>query len=421
MLGCANVRRGRAGPSILMSASRDQDCAPEIHPILVSRVISLRRCTALQELRLRSTCAIARLAREETPAATGNAILLQPRLHLRDCGERNRVLECRSRSHPCCTQSGLALCGSVCCAQSQNCCNNQCSDPSSDNLNCGACGVVCPSGTCSSGKCVPGGQCAAPYQLCDSDCVDTQHSPQNCGGCGAACPQGQGCENGMCTDQCPPGYALCPWGCIPSQSDPNNCGICGRVCKNSSCIEGNCVCNPGYTDCSGECADLLTDTSNCGECGHPCYGGSGCIAAKCVCDTGETPCPYLDGDLCTNLNNDTENCGSCGNNCVDSLRITGNGNCECKEGGCSCPYTMCNGQCTNTSTDNSNCGGCGNPPCPEGTNCVAGTCTCPIAGWIICNGVCVDSYNTPRLRRVRNRVCLMRLAAPQILDLWENG
>ena len=76
-------------------------------------------------------------------------------------------------------------------------CGTACVDITSDAMNCGNCGVVCPSGqVCSSGTCV--GVCAEGLTQCGQDCVDLNTSLVSCGSCGFACEPGQICESGVC-------------------------------------------------------------------------------------------------------------------------------------------------------------------------------------------------------------------------------
>jgi hypothetical protein len=135
-----------------------------------------------------------------------------------------------------CFEGGYAQCGTNDAGQPN------CLDVTSDNENCGGCGVSCPSPgfvtSCVNGSCV----CIA--QLCwipdgGFGCSDTAYDSTNCGGCAFALP--------------PSGVS---------------CGY-GEVCNNSQC-----VCAKGFTACAplagsdaGYCAETSTDDKNCGGCG----------------------------------------------------------------------------------------------------------------------------------------------------------
>ena len=75
-----------------------------------------------------------------------------------------------------------------------------------DPRNCGGCGVVCPNeqngtGACSNGQCVL--MCFTPYADCDRNYLNgcetnVGSDPNNCGACGVVCPTGHACQAGAC-------------------------------------------------------------------------------------------------------------------------------------------------------------------------------------------------------------------------------
>jgi hypothetical protein len=155
----------------------------------------------------------------------------------------------------CCAQRGVALCGDVCCPYGQSCCNNQCTNLSSDDSNCGACGNVCGTGnphivqpTCQHGACV----CPAPYPTCGKQC------------CGAH----DTCCGGLCYGS-GPGMSCCNNQMVNVRTDVNNCGTCGHACaSNQHCSNGVCqTCAP--TPC--QACDL-----NSGTCSSSCSPGVVC-------------------------------------------------------------------------------------------------------------------------------------------------
>lgn len=87
------------------------------------------------------------------------------------------------------------------CPGQQIACGQICVDLAADDLNCGACGTMCPSGeSCVQRACVPDVTCAAPMMACGADCVDVQTSEAHCGGCDDACtPRGE-CIGGDCAE-----------------------------------------------------------------------------------------------------------------------------------------------------------------------------------------------------------------------------
>lgn len=91
---------------------------------------------------------------------------------------------------------------------------------SNDPLNCGGCGIVCPSGTCSAGLCM---QCGGDFQCPIQDFCDVngicQRDLQDGGACGfdSHCLSGN-CEFGICQTACPTGTKRCEPGgvCVPN-------------------------------------------------------------------------------------------------------------------------------------------------------------------------------------------------------------
>ncbi|CAA6673315.1 unnamed protein product [Spirodela intermedia] len=67
-------------------------------------------------------------------------------------------------------------------AKKTTCCRNRCVDVSSDENNCGLCGVRCP----------------FSWRCCNGKCVDPKSNPLHCGGCNNRCAAGSRCSHGMC-------------------------------------------------------------------------------------------------------------------------------------------------------------------------------------------------------------------------------
>ncbi|AKU98468.1 Tryptophan synthase alpha chain [Labilithrix luteola] len=331
------------------------------------------------------------------------------------------------------------LCPSTECPPGRVACPNKpfpCAvDLSSDDENCGACGVRCRQDeafletfhaimTCSNAACQL--VCSPGYADCNGNVedgceVETLENPKNCGACGTVCDV---CYAGRCG--CKGSDTYCPGaGCVSLYSSDDNCGACGNACPESpesnkpplppeqhayyGCAFGICEqpkCDPPHADCNHdlgdpngdgcEVADITSDPKNCGTCGNECGPGESCSDGKCIC-----PC----GAPCFNLNSDPDNCGLCGFYCpgdnrsrllqATSLGVAdpAHGRPICDQGVCGyrcsshwgdCDADISNGCETSLLVDPLNCGACG-VRCDgiEGQACVNGQCLmkeCPEKG-----------------------------------------
>jgi len=87
----------------------------------------------------------------------------------------------------------------VCPAGNSPCGQSACADFTSDGMNCGACGTVCPTTTpfCASSMCTS--SCPTGTLACGVACVNSMTDVSNCGGCNKPCGAGQTCSAGVCT------------------------------------------------------------------------------------------------------------------------------------------------------------------------------------------------------------------------------
>ncbi|BGP44677.1 hypothetical protein JCM10450v2_000491 [Rhodotorula kratochvilovae] len=164
-------------------------------------------------------------------------------------------------------------------------------DTSSDRLNCGAVGNICPSSfpnsagpvVCQAGQCVSGCVLGYNWDFASSSCINTASDPANCGVVGRLCTTPTGttsvaCVAGMCVaTECARGFSLSGGSCaaVPFAADANNCGAVGAVCpesfphgQGSMCADGQCRperCDEGYDwdEGAAACVDVRSDAANC--------------------------------------------------------------------------------------------------------------------------------------------------------------
>lgn len=278
-------------------------------------------------------------------------------------------------------------------------------DPTSACVLCGGTGnPCCASRSCDGGRaCQADGTCGpAPcptgQMVCSGSCTDTTSNPLNCGACGNVCPDrpnsNRRCTASTCGYGCASPFGDCDMtsanGCETNlQTDATNCGACGNRCTapmsaSSYCNLGICAfrCNMGFGDCDMLAANgcetsLDTSAANCSACGAPCALTNAipaCMAGSCTvagCTMGYDDCDAIPANGCErDIRSDREHCGLCGRACGATEGCV-MGSCVAS---CSAPRMMCGPTCVDTSTDAANCGRCGHT-CPGGDTCAAGICS----------------------------------------------
>jgi hypothetical protein len=131
-----------------------------------------------------------------------------------------------------------------------------------------------------------------PCTTCSGACVNLQTDDTNCGACGLRCPTGTECLLGVCNLSCGGGETLCNSTCVNLKADNANCGTCGTICTpETACTDGGCVltCFSGQILCNGQCIDPKSNDTHCGA-SASCDADSGTAGSVCVaparCDGG---------------------------------------------------------------------------------------------------------------------------------------
>jgi hypothetical protein len=304
------------------------------------------------------------------------------------------------------------------CPSGDNICSGVCSNPNTDDHNCGGCGNDCTTSgqMCSNGICCPSGQVNTGGICCTSGQINSNGHCCNSGETydnGICCPSGQFNAGGSAAPLCcNVGQSDCGGACVNELTDNNHCGDCTTTCNvagGEQCSNGHCCASPDIY-CSGVCTNPNTDMNNCGSCGNTCTGTDLCSSGKCCplgefndsglccplgqhnsggicCDagsdnTGGICCPTGDSNCsgaCVNEQSDKNHCGSCSTACTSSQSCVA-GQC------CATGDNVCGGVCSDPGTDNKNCGACGNDCTASGNLCSSGLC-CP-AGTINTGGIC---------------------------------
>jgi hypothetical protein len=235
-----------------------------------------------------------------------------------NCGDCGNVCE----SGETCREGA---CVTITCPQGSVLCGDRCVVGSKCGVNCNESGdgTMCVAGTC---------QCPQGTQLCQGgegkECTDVTSDNRNCGGCGVQCQSGFECRQSQCqTIVCPEGRIWCGSACVDTQTDPQNCGGCtpsygdaGLGCSGEGCCMAYGLASCPIPDSQFFfCTSLSGDPYNCGSCGNACPGNDICREGQCMaltCPTGQVAChrKCVFGTTCgTRCDGETQTCnaGTC--------------------------------------------------------------------------------------------------------------
>ncbi len=245
-------------------------------------------------------------------------------------------------------------------------CGYDCIDPSTDESNCGACGVKCAAGlVCNRGTC----------ETLPADCV-----VKPCPGDFGCNPQTRTCQLQCFSDADCRGGGKCTAG--RCQCDGFYQVQCGELCVSSGTTDGSCRCDSGYEG-RGECVDVDECTRGLSTCGAnaTCHNTPGRFT--CTCNAGY----LMENGVCI-----VDRCASSNGGCSPNAtcqQYSSQVYCQCKPGyegdGMTCsPVCYPGGACADTtlacypvSQYSGRCErpGTGGPgaPCTANTDCVSGT------------------------------------------------
>ena len=120
--------------------------------------------------------------------------------------------------------------------------------------------------------------CDGGLTACGGRCVDETSDDRNCGQCGLVCPSTNHCTNRACTCA----TSLCNGACLDMSTDPDNCGTCGHSCQGASCSRGVCASTTVYSPSTrANVENIAVDSTNVYWTGDP-SGVLGCAIAGCA-------------------------------------------------------------------------------------------------------------------------------------------
>lgn len=258
---------------------------------------------------------------------------------------------------------------------------------------------------------IVGLECSDGLTFCDR-CVDTSTDEQNCGGCGVTCAPGVECVGGTCG-------AAGDAGLDGRDSDGgtgDSDGSAGDLDGGTGDSDGGTDDSDAGTGTDGGAGDLDASAGDGGgvvldpDAGSVDLDGGGDATTPPLCGLGEIPCL----GACVDPLGDPSHCGGCGVRCA-----TGE---ACSAGACAAacesPRASCGGRCLDVTRDPDNCGACG-VVCESGI-CIDSECSDRIAGHVIAIGHDFVTSRRGMNRLAGNAVFLARGSPVRVLA-WEGA
>lgn len=242
-----------------------------------------------------------------------------------------------------CPSGGTCTASKCLCLGNSTDCGTTCADLTADVEHCGQCGhgcsiagaqQSCSAGSCQASGCLPGrADCNGDLPSLEqgNGCeTDTAKDPLNCGGCGVQCPTDKICAEGQCVCDTPGAGGECDprtlcgcapngncifvkdqpaWRCVPAgpSSPGSTCTASEQCARGSACVVG--VCQPYCKDSGDGCPTIcrvdhgkIDGWNFCapicmpvpGHSGPTCKSGQQCVvgsknATTCVAPPGTAP------------------------------------------------------------------------------------------------------------------------------------
>lgn len=277
------------------------------------------------------------------------------------------------------------------CEQGYVACQHQCVRVYDDPLNCGGCGIVCPSGVCTAGVCEGGELGDASWAPGDGSVRDDAGVPMD--------PDGSTLPDAGVVDA---------WSAVGDASPTGDAGSATDDAWSATADAWSAAGDAWSADGDAWSADLdggTTDVDAATSTDDAAVAMDDAGDSIPICDLGESPC----GTQCVLLGSDASHCGACDVAC-GATEVCSGGACVAR---CGDGLTACGRDCVDTTSSPMNCGGCG-IVCPTGI-CVDSQCVSGYAGHLVVIGHDYTASLPPMDTVLGNAVHLGTPSMPRVL------